>query len=359
MHILLLTAHSIAEYDDLRMLSDLGYDVFSIGAYTNPAEPADDKRPALPEVAYHPELADLVPDQMAAKSDLPDELLEWADVVIVHHFPAAAPDGRAGWISGNWAKFQQHRNRVIWRTCGQSNHWIERALTPFRAEGLEIVRYSPKERALPYFAGEDVLIRFGKYVDEWTGWSGEDRVVGNVTQDLMGRSAATNGLFWLSATQGLPVRPAGPGSEQIGGTGALDYDAMREYLRRIRCYLYTGTQPASYTLGLIEAMLTGVPVVSIGADWHNALPYGPQLFEGVEIVGMLPNEPDEFSDPEKVGTLLRQLLHSNLAEQLSEPQQQRARDLFDVKIVGSQWRAWLDQRQAVYLPTEPPVEVAS
>jgi hypothetical protein len=55
---------------------------------------------------------------------------------------------------------------------------------------------------------------------------------------------------------------------------------MRDYLRRIRAYLYTGTQPASYTLGLIEAMMTGVPVVSIGPDhmtWQR------DLFEGHEL----------------------------------------------------------------------------
>ena len=42
MNVLLLTSHSIAEYDDLRMLTDLGYNVFSIGAYTDPRNPTDD-----------------------------------------------------------------------------------------------------------------------------------------------------------------------------------------------------------------------------------------------------------------------------------------------------------------------------
>jgi hypothetical protein len=88
--------------------------------------------------------------------------------------------------------------------------------------------------------------------------------------------------FWLAATEGLPAKPAGPGSEQLrGGIGALSYDGMREYLRHLRVYLYTGTTPASYTLGLIEAMLSGVPVVSLsGKAWA-----GPdELFEGDAIV---------------------------------------------------------------------------
>jgi hypothetical protein len=96
------------------------------------------------------------------------------------------------------------------------------------------------------------------------------------------RTAATTPSTGASGRrrQGLPRTFAGPHSEKIGGLGALPYDEMRDYLRRIRAYLYTGTQPASYTLGLIEAMMTGVPVVSIGPDhmtWQR------DLFEGHEI----------------------------------------------------------------------------
>ena len=54
MNILLLLAHSIEEHDQLRLLSGLGYDVFSIGGYIDPAHPHDPKRPALPDVPYHP-----------------------------------------------------------------------------------------------------------------------------------------------------------------------------------------------------------------------------------------------------------------------------------------------------------------
>ena len=63
MKILLLLAHEIAEYDDLRMFTDMGYDVFSIGAYTNPSRPdltmehgGRGLRPPLPNAPYHPEL---------------------------------------------------------------------------------------------------------------------------------------------------------------------------------------------------------------------------------------------------------------------------------------------------------------
>ncbi len=57
MNVLLVTSHSIAEHDDLQMFARMGgVDVFSVGAYSDPAHPGDDKRPALPEAPDHPEL---------------------------------------------------------------------------------------------------------------------------------------------------------------------------------------------------------------------------------------------------------------------------------------------------------------
>jgi hypothetical protein len=135
-NVLLLTSHSIAEYDDLRMLSDLGYDVFSIGAYTNPGQPGDDKRPALPDVPYHADFEALCWEQRArhegddpgfvidwAKGDLHPGIVDWADAIIVHHFPEA-------WIAGQWERIRD--KRVIWRTCGQSDPRLEAAMAQAR-----------------------------------------------------------------------------------------------------------------------------------------------------------------------------------------------------------------------------------
>ena len=77
--------------------------------------------------------------------------------------------------------------------------------------------------------------------------------------------------YYLEATRGLYARPAGPGSERLRGVGSLSHEDMLDYLRRCRVYLYTGTQPASYTLGLMEAMLTGIPDREDSADFYTLL----------------------------------------------------------------------------------------
>ena len=99
-----------------------------------------------PRRAHHPELVDAINRVRAergepgpaidwGKAALPDEVIDWADVIIVHHFPDR-------WIGGQWDRIKH--KRVIWRTCGQSDPELEDFMGQF--DGLQIVRYSPNEQ---------------------------------------------------------------------------------------------------------------------------------------------------------------------------------------------------------------------
>ena len=335
--IVLCLSHSIEEHDQLKLLSSIGHDVFSIGGYINPGAPHDDKRPALPGIRHWPDLQRAVdaqgqPDNLgAAQSRLPDAILEWADTIIYHHYLDRLyqqwPRIR-DWLRGD------SNRRVIWRTVGQSVDGNEAAAQPHRREGMEIVRYSPKERNIPNYAGEDALIRFYADPEEWKGWTGDDPVVIQVTQHLRQRDPYTNWGFWEQATRGLNRQAVGPGSEAIGGPGALSYEAMKERLRSARAYLYTGTQPASYTLGLIEAGMTGIPIVSIGPSQMRVFPYGPLLFEGHEFVESYADDPaDARAELEDFLEKPRTLV--------SEVQRQRFIDLFGMDKIKAEWAAFL------------------
>ena len=336
MNIVIVLWHSIEEADQLRLLTEIGHNVYSIGAYSDPNQPGDDKRPALANVPYFPDLHAATQRVYAAgeepKQALPDELLDWADTIIYHH---RLDDLYGQWDAriAPWLAAGSHR-RVIWRTVGQSVAHNEAQAVPFRARGLEVVRYSPKERNIPGYVGEDALIRFYKDPAEWCGWTGEDARVINVTQHLQQRDPYTNWGFWEAATAGLPRVALGPGSEAIGGPGALSYDEMRDWLRRGRAYLYAGTQPASYTLGLIEAMMTGIPVVSIGPRWMSVFPYGPNLFEGHELAVNWTDDPDEARG------VLAAWLAGDTGNQ-SALMRQRAIDLFGIDTIRAQWAEYL------------------
>ncbi len=354
MRVLLLASHGIAEYDDIRMLHHLGYEVFCPGGYANPAQPGETLRPALPGVPFYPDLAELCEVQRMlhpeppgryidwAKADLHPDLIDWADVIIAHHFVRE-------WIRDQWPRIS--RKRVIWRTCGQSDPGLEMDMAPLRQQGLQIVRYSPAERRhferVGAFAGEDAVIRFGKFVEDYRPWiptghivfpSGDDSpYVANVTQHMVARGESVGLSFYLAATKGLPAAPAGPGSKELpNGLGPISYDDLRgDYLPKARAYLYTGTTPASYTLGLIEAMLVGVPVVSItAADWG-----GPDdLFEGYEIATVFGN--DWWTPRARLEAALKPPDEAWLRD-WSTMTRRRAVELFGMETVGAQWREFL------------------
>ena len=342
MNLLILSSHSILEYDDLRLFDDLGYDTFIPGGYSDPSNPGEHLRPALPDVKHFPELAALCHEQRVkhadvpagpgivdwAKADLHPDLIDWADVIMVNCFPVE-------WITPQWGRIRH--KRVIWRTIGQSNPWVEHEMTRFTHEGLEVVRYSPAERRAfepsGIFAGENAMIRFAKYPGDFEPWVGDIVAVGNITQNLDQRGDHCGLDFWLAATQGLPTMLAGLGSERLGGIGTLDYPAMLDYLRHLRAYLYMGTQPASYTLGLMEAMLAGVPVVSIGPEGM----WLPPLFEGHELT-----EPLGSGDLAWTRGWLEDLLGpTNLARNLGTQQRDHAIELFSADVIGPQWKEYL------------------
>ena len=357
MNVLLCLSHSIEESDQLRLLHDLGYGVASIGGYIDPEHPHDPKRPALPDIPMVPAVKEAVDglgsaDNLgAAQSYIPDAILEWLGddgVIIYHHYLER--------LYGQWRHIRDWMNgsprrRVIWRSVGQSVENNEQMAVPFRRDGLERVAYSPKEANIPGYSGHDALIRFWKDPAEWGGWTGEYPVVINFTQHLYQRDPYTNYGYWKRATDGLLAMAMGPGSEDIGGPGERSYDGMKAALRDARAYLYTGTQPASYTLGLIEAGMTGIPIVSIGPRWMTIFPYGPDLFEAAAWDGgwqgkampptIVPAD-SVFNDPSCAHDALRELLENHdKAKTVSGNQRRRFVDMFGRDTIAPQWKAFL------------------
>lgn len=348
MRVVQLLSHAVESFDMLKTYHHIGVEAFDIGPYIDPAHPHVDTRPPLPEVPFFPELKAAVdalgtPDNLtAAQTHIPDALLDWLDndgAVVIHHYTerliADWPRLR-DWMRGSAGR------RIIWRSVGQSVEYNEQMMAPLRREGLERVAYSPKEANIPSYCGHDAVIRFAKDPAEWYGWTGEVPVVINITQHLAQRDPYTNFGFWDAATSGLSRLPLGPGSEAIGGAGSLSYDEMRGWLRRARAYLYTGTQPASYTLGLIEAMMTGIPVVSIGPEWMRVFPYGPALFEGHELVPRRYSKTTYDDEAVRARSLLTELLHDPvLALSVSAETRAKAISLFGIDTIGPQWQSYL------------------
>src|SRR3990167_1215453 len=170
-----LSCHSILEYDEVKLLTELCYEVYANGSYRDPKGASILPRPGIPNAPYSQEFFDLTAKY--AKTALPKELIDPYDVIISMERPEV--------IVQNWPNIKH--KRVIWRSIGQSTAGTENMLRPMRAEGLQIIRYSPKEKNIPGFIGQDALIRFYKDPEEFKGWTGEEPRPVNFTQTLRGR----------------------------------------------------------------------------------------------------------------------------------------------------------------------------
>ena len=270
--ILYLSCHSILEYDEVLMFHGLGHQIFSPGAYVEPANPGDATlRPAIPGLVYDPDilaqwhkLAAQHPGE-DTKDYLTKEFVDNFDCVIVMHLPR--------WIQRNW-NAMKHK-RVIWRTIGQSVASTEDSLRRYRDEGLEIVRYSPREEFIPGFIGQDAMIRFYKDPDMYGPWTGDKKRVVTFAQSMKDRGEACGYKHFESTTMGFVRALFGPGNTQEPWMhGKQSFESLRREMCDNRVYFYTGTHPASYTLNFIEAWMSGMPIVAIGpwhgnAEWHQ------------------------------------------------------------------------------------------
>ena len=337
--ILYLSCHSILEFDEIKLLSQLGHEVFSPGAYVEPRNPGDATlRPSV-DFDYDPDvvaqwhkLASNYPDK-DTKDYLTKEFVDNFDTVIVMHLPR--------WIQRNWDAMKH--KRVVWRTIGQSIQPVEQSLRRFRDEGMEIVRYSPMERNIPGYIGEDALIRFYKDEAVYSGWTGEQERVISFAQSMKQRDQACNYTFFEETTRDFPRHLFGPGNEgQSWTSGKVSYVQQLIEYRTNRCYFYTGTHPASYTLNFIEAAMTGIPMVCIGNEHGNASYF--QNHNLYEIPNIIKHGENGFisDNPTELQHCIRELLGNyDYAQKISEAGRQTAIELFGVNKIKNQWKAYL------------------
>ena len=326
-----ISCHSILEYDEVQMLTDLGHEVFSNGAYINPAGHITLPRPAIIGADYNEKLANLAIQN--PKTNLPKELIDPFDVIIVMHQPDVLVE--------NWEKLKH--KKVIWRTIGQSVPTVEKKLAPLREEGLLIVRYSPKEENIENYIGSDAMIRFYKDERVYDGWDGSSGDVVNFSQSLMGRRDFCHYDEIMPVIEVFSGKVYGPGNEDLGGFngGQIPFDKQLEIMRHAGVMVYGGTWPASYTLSFIEALTMGLPMVAISKDIANIPKFQSiDFYEVDELMAMI-SAPVCGSVDEMLDATKELLENTNYAREISQRQRDLARELFSMKKISNQWREFL------------------
>lgn len=327
-----ISDHSILEWDEAQMFADLGHDIFCNGAYMDPAGHFSLPRPGLKNVNYYPEYAEIASN--SARTNLPKELIDPFDVIIVMHGPNV--------IYENWDRIKH--KPVVWRTIGQSVPAVEIQLRRMRDEGLKIVRYSPKERNILEYLGEDAMIRFYKNEEEFPEWIGDTQNVISFAQSLKGRRqfchydeiypvvGKYNGLIY------------GPGNDDLGyiNGGCVTYEKQIELMQHARAFIYGGTWPASYTLSFMEAMMAGVPIVAISKKLAHLSSFEHiEFYEVDEILaqigGLVCDNIDEMY--QKTQMVLDDY---DLAKDISNKQRKLAVSMFGKQVIYKQWEEFLN-----------------
>jgi len=335
MKILFLGCHEVLERDEVSLLTELGHDVFSYqGAYANPEGHPSLKRPGIPGMIYHPELAEEALKN--AKTKIPEAFFNKFDLVLIMHDPNV--------VTENWDRMRL--KRTVWRTIGQSTAHVENMIRKMRYQGMKIVRMSQKEENIIGYVGSDALIPFYKDENEWGNWNGKTKRVINFTQSLLGRRAGCHYDSIMQIVRDFPTLIYGSGNTDLGPLdgGELPYDLMKGALRDNRVFVYGGTWPSPYTLALQEAMLTGIPCVCIGPKLANEAVGESDRWEYYEIPLIIKNGENGFwSDDinELRADIDKLLADEDLAKKIGDEGRKTAIRLWGKDKIKEQWKDFL------------------
>lgn len=333
MKLLYIGTHETLEYDELALFTELGIDVFSYqGAYMIPEGNPSLKRPGIPQLRQHPDLADEALHY--AKTKIPKEFFDKFDTVVVMHDPNV--------IVENWDRMKH--KPVIWRSIGQSTMHVENMLRRMKYEGMKIIRMSSTEENIPGYMGHDTIIRFYKDPEVWKDYDGNEKRIINFTQSLLGRRIFCHYDQLMQLMQGFPALVYGSGNTDLGGLdgGELPFNLMRGALRDNRVFVYGGTWPSPYTLAFIEAMMTGIPIIAIGRTMAEELTEIARndRYHYYEIPNIIKNGVNGFvsDNVNELRDAIHQLLEDqSIAKGIGENGRKTAIEIFGKEKIKQDW----------------------
>lgn len=331
--------HGVLEYDELSTLCRLGHRVFSMGDYWNRDAPRSDVR-RLNSSFYDDELTQKFlrdPACSYPEKKVSYEFCQNFDVVIV--------SGVEVWMHQNWDSFG--RVPVVFRTIGQSNLGSEALLSHY-GDRITVVRYSEREVGLPGFARTDGVIYFGKDLADYPKWTGGGNPITfhshYVERDHV---SLPNISDYNRLTDGLSASLHG--INVVGAPnyrGHLHHTEQFSVLAQAGCYIYVWSQPPSYTLSLVEAMLVGTPIVAPSTAFVARHPPDPSMGwtpQRYEVSSLLADGCGLTYDSVEEGrSQIEHLLIDRLfAEEVSAHSRARARELFDTNAISQKWAVLL------------------
>jgi hypothetical protein len=333
--ILYFSCHEILEYDDLKMFTGAGHRVFSVGSYADPSKKDYQFRSPLPQF-FDQEFWQAFNDSggiLHAKRT-PRAFVNMFDVIVSNHHPVFVRD--------NLANFGE--KPVIVRTLGQSTLTTEAELKEF-GERIYIVRYSYREVDTPGFAKTDAVIYFSKDPEDFGEWKGGDGglTFHNGFEQRSGFSYPDLAM-WREFHAATGSRLYGAWNEAITqSSGEVSASRIPQLYSTASYYFYVYSQPASYSLSFMEALMAGVPILAPSTKLVSSMGSGtddsawrPHRYE---VPHFLRKEGGVLYDsiPEAITAAQRLTRYETYARSVSAQARKNAVANFGTKSIARQW----------------------
>lgn len=328
-NILYVSVHEVLQDDEIKLFRSMGANCARLRGMT-------DIFRASTEDAYDV----LINKKFATTGNqLTSEFFDEFDFVIVMH--------DIGWIKSNIKHIK--KSRIILRTIGQYTSSHEDRISEIRQE-ISVVRYSPAESRLKRYAGADAIIRFYKDEDLLSGWSGTDKHILMFGNFLLRRFDHVNLPFALECLRPYDHKIYGRANEGLRGfLGLCPEDKMIDEYRNCRAYYSHHTVPASYTLSLIEAMMVGCPVITIGGEAYRKskeVKISGEIGDIYEVPEIIINGKNGFAcdTAEDAHRAIARLLSDfDYAKGISSAARETAIQLFSKQVATKAWRDFFNQ----------------
>jgi len=248
-----------------------------------------------------------------------------SDLVILHQVPNYTTVMRELLEAGK---------RVILTAFGQSDTWqyVETAKLCNKFEHAYIANYSKKDLRLHAEAGcsddKSRLIRFAKYLDDFKPWNGKQGTAYCCCNNIHNRGPGCRWDLMEQLINKCPVTLSGVNTNEVGGLGQISVDEMHERFANSACSVSFGTAPAAMTLGQIEAVCAGTPLVLFD-NGYGARDEGltKMIYSNVNDMAM------------HINSLIREPFYRNQKHEESL----EASKMFDVKNIIPQWEELIER----------------
>lgn len=341
------SCHPTLEYNDLSLFTEMGIQCFSTGIYADVHSPsllASWRKSSVPNMnidteslnifnrdnpTYHRSLIGYNRPRLNLSKDLVGRF----DVVICNSF--------THYVQDNWNSLKD--TPTIWRTYGDSSPQQELEMNSLVLQGLKVVRGTSNELDKPNACEGSVI---SCHIDEdwYNGWTGEDSVVLSFQNAFHIRRLEAMGQAYLR------IRNKSKAVFELYGDhphpmvkGFLNFEDQLKAYQRSRVYFSIGSHPAPITYNFMEAMTTGMPVVTfgykIGKAPKDGVPSYYQVPEFIEngITGFYSDNEDELRE------IIEDLLENQvLREDVSKAARKSAISMWGKETIKEKWKKYLE-----------------